>query len=105
MEFVLVKEFVEGGTFLVVFFVLLLHDLDVFDEADQELLHSFSLDAELLNLCYCSLELYLPEVSLDHKVSLVPRESRGGVEPLFHFHVLELGLDVLFREHENMEFL
>ena len=104
MELILIEEFVERGTLLIIFLVLFLHDLNIFNEANQELLHPLSLYAESIYLTNRSLELYFSKVSLDHKVPLISLQGRCWIECLVHLHVFKLCLNVLLWENKNMEF-
>ena len=70
MQLILVKKLVEAIGSSVIFFVLLVHDVDVVNKLDQELLHALRSRHELHDLIKGAIQLRFNDLTVDLEVLL-----------------------------------
>lgn len=70
MQLILVKKLVEAIGSRVIFFVLLVHDVDVVNKLDQELLHALRSCHELHDLIQGAIQLRFDDLTVDLEVLL-----------------------------------
>lgn len=102
MEFVVVKELIEGIGSCVVLLILLVHNRDVVDKFGEEGLHPFDRGCELHNFVERSIQLCLGEGAVDLEVLLKASQSRRRVK-VFVVQPVKLLVDILVREHEHLK--
>ena len=76
MQLILIKKLVETIGSCIVFFVLLVHDVDVVNKLDQELLHALRSCHELHDLVQGAVQLSLDDLTVDLEVLLESLKSR-----------------------------
>lgn len=102
MEFVVVKELIEGIGSCVVLLILLVHNRDVVDKFGEEGLHPFDRGCELHNFVERPIQLCLAEGAVDLEVLLKASQSRRRVK-VFVVQPVKLLVDILVREHEHLK--
>ena len=70
MQLILVEKLVEAIGSSVIFLVLLVHDVDVVNKLDQELLHALRSCHELHDLIKGAIQLSLDDLTVDLEVLL-----------------------------------
>ena len=70
MQLILIKELVEAIGSSVIFLVLLVHDVDVVNKLDQELLHALRSCHELHDLVQGAIQFSFDDLTVDLEVLL-----------------------------------